>query len=92
VVSVGDIETIFVKWCDARRELYAVVVAHKGIQTITGFVTGVKDGVATLTDTIVEVHLPIATHLDASFTRHDGDVRSVTLSWEDMSVFVVARM
>ena len=91
-VSFDDVQSIFVKWCDDRRELYAVIVEHGGVQTITGHVTGVKDGVATLTDKIVQVRLPIGTPTDSSLTFHDGEIRSVTLSWETMSAFVVAKM
>jgi len=91
-VSLDEVRSIFTKWCDDQQELYAVVVEHGGIQTISGSVTGVKDGIATLTDKVVEVRLPIGKPMDASITKHGGEIRSVTMSWEDMSVFVVARM
>jgi hypothetical protein len=92
VVGSDDLQAIFVKWCDEQRELYAVIVEHGGIQTITGHITAVKDGVATLTDKIVEVQLPIGAPTDVALTSHADEVRSVTMSWETMSVFVVAKM
>ena len=91
-VSSNDVRALLTKWCDSQQELYVVFFEPRGMQALTGKVTGVGDSAATVSDSVVKLRLPIGEPMDAFFTFRSGAVHSVTITWPDGTcAFVVSR-
>ena len=89
---IKEVRAILTQWCDDQQELYAIIVRHRDIQTISCRVTGVELDHAILKDSVVDVRLPLTGDIDAAVTTTADRIRSMTLTWpEGMSVFIVAR-
>ncbi len=80
------------RWCDEQQPLYVVFFESRGMQALTGAVTGVEESVAVVSDKVVELRLPIDDSMDAFFTFRANAVHSLTISWPDgTSAFLVTR-
>lgn len=91
-VTGSDVEALLVKWCDSRQSLYAVIFEAAAIQAVTGHVTAVTNGIATITDQLAQLRIPITGEMDYALTVHEQEVKSVTLTWPDgKSAFIVTR-
>jgi hypothetical protein len=87
----SEVRGLLIAWRDNQRDVYAVVIERTGMQVISGKIKAVDDGVAVLSDTVMELRLPIGKQLDATITIVGDEVRSLTVAWPDGSAFLAVR-
>jgi hypothetical protein len=76
----SEVRGLLIAWRDNQRDVYAVVIERTGMQVISGKIKAVDDGVAVLSDTVMELRLPIGKQLDATITIVGDEVRSLTVA------------